>query len=428
MNTQNNLAHPFWERKITITLHGLAIFSIAVYIVLAVLFEASTISNSSLASLGLYFCLGMCGFNLLVRWRFRVNWFVIVMLFFGLVLSFSFLYSPTTASVKNMYLYRFWTTAIILILIMNTVRDMNDVRHIFQAMILAGILLAFTVYQEYGIENLIESTERLEDELGNQNMLGLYCAFPVILSFFELMTNKKLSKLMRILYIAAIVICVPVVMFTGSRKAILVILAALLTLALLLLRFKGGLLRLFLIGAAFAAIIVIIMQVPAFSVINERFGEMFNLFQGASDTNIGDQNRALFFEVGLQKFADSPFIGNGFFYSHYVFGVYTHNNFVELLMNNGILGFVAFYALHVMIATTAFKRRKNDRLGSSLVIMLLVAILVCDIGVITYYDRYIMLLLTLISFVAIRQENDKEEHLGIGACGDGAISLNGGRL
>lgn len=379
------------DGKLTFQLKDIAIPSIMIYIIIAICFDGTKLSPVPLASFGIYLCAGVCGVCALLSKRLSLRPIYFYVLLFGLVLSLSTLYSPVKESLQKMYLYRFWTGVILMILVCNSITCRKDIEKLLHAVILGGVLLSVLIYAEYGIENIADAEERVLDELSDINMLGVYCAFAIIISAVYMFTRKRF----KLLYLAAIVVMTPFLLFTGSRKAVLQVAVGLLTFLLYYSRNKKLLGRLVLIGAIIAAGVILINYVPAFSVINEHFGDMGNLLTGEGELDQGDINRMEYLELGWQYFLKKPFIGHGFFSSFYYFSAYTHCNYVELLMNNGILGFGIYYFMRLSILFKGFKYGSRNDVLSGLIIAFSIALLFCDIGVVTYYNRFLFIAIAI---------------------------------
>lgn len=380
--------------NISLSLKKLSIGSILIYIVLSTMFDESAIGMAKYSSMGLLLCLGCCGFYTIVTHRLKYNWLMIVLVLFGILLLVSSLYSPVDESVKYVYIYRYWTTIIILFLILNVLDNLSDVVYIVHAYILAGVALALYMYSYYGIGNLISMGERLSSELGNQNTLGLSCASAIILSFLFLFYKRGKY---RFSYVLSIVICLPACLFTGSRKAILMIVACIMIAVIFSPQQKGRFTRIILAVGSIIILVMIIQMIPAFSVISNRF-EMFSFLKSNSnvDANLGDMNRILYINEGWKYFLNSPFLGNGIGYSVYTWGVYSHNNYIELLMNNGMIGFFIYYLCHIRIGISIYKCN-NKEFYWLLSLIFLFILLFMDIGAVSYYSRYTLVLLLICS-------------------------------
>ena len=402
------------EKKINIktACKNMAIFSIGLYVVLTTVFESLDSDASVWASLGMYFCLAMCMLYVMVKGTINYNWLIITLAIFGVILYISTYYTRVEQSYIDMYLSLYWKTVILLFLAINAMEKSEDLQFLLNIYILSGVILAIYMYQSYGLDYLFTMEERLDDEMGNQNNVAIRCTFSVILAIYRVFTSKSVFRWLWLLLAA---ICVPAIMFLGSRKAIIMIVGALLTLFLVYdknpkTKIVNFLKKLVLIGIIFIVVWILIYNVPAFSVIKDRFEEMFALFQGqTSSTNLGDQNREQYIEEGLATFFESPLWGSGFFYSVYLFGVYSHNNFVELLMNNGLIGFCVFYYIYLKLFLD-IRVLKNRKLSIyALMFMLIVALLIMDIGVVSYYSRYSLLLITLCSRIVYLETKEMEK-------------------
>ena len=370
-----------------------AVFSIAVYIVITAIFETSTTLNSGYSSYAIYFCLGVCAFNLIRKNVIRVNLYSAVLIMLMGVFALSSYFSPASELYKDMYLYRFITSAILVILVLNTISSFKEINVILNSVVVAGTALAIVMYAQYGFSNLADAVERLDNAMGNQNQIGLYCAFGIIFAFYLLLSNLHTWRVFY--YIGCIIISTPAVMFTASRKAIIVIAAALLVLFVFYFNSKNVIKKLFAFLFVLLIIYFIIDRVPAFSVIRERFVQMFELFAGKDTDNIGDENRVNFLNVSMEYFFKAPVFGNGFCYSYHLFGTYTHNNFTELLLNNGLVGFILHYIPKIRVLFDGFKLLKKNRKIATLILVIAVSLFVSDIGVITYYNRFLMIVLAL---------------------------------
>ena len=379
-------------RRNQLTLHSLAVVSIALYIVLSVVLELNQTGQARIASYGLYICLGVCGAYTLLKRYMHWRWIYTSLLIFGIILIVSYYYSPTTASIKDSYLYRYWTGAIILILIGNVVDKKKDIDLLLNAVILAGVLSSLNVYRQFGLSNLFAAMSRIGTDIGNQNLIGMYCAFSVILSIYKFVVCKHNNRL---IWVLPVIICVPAVMFSGSRKAVITIIIAVIFFILFYSENRDLVKRVIYGFIIIGGLIIVISQVPAFQVIEDRFGELFSFVNAGTSQIQGDLNRIRYINVGLEGFKESPIIGNGFCYSYFILSAYTHNNYIELLLNQGLVGFIAYYSVYLKIIMSGIKFRKSNKKGNALLMMIMVSILVCEFGMVTYYNRYILVLLMI---------------------------------
>lgn len=392
--------------KITIQFKDIAILSIMLYIIIAVCFDGTGLSKLPLASYGIYLCACVCALYILLSGKLRLHSIYFYMLLFGAVLSISTLYSPARAALRNMYLYRFWTGVILMFLVCNTITTRKDIEKLLYASVIAGVMLALLVYAEYGFTNISKAEERLLDELSDINMLGVYCGFAIIIAAIFLITKKKF----KLLYIAAIVVMTPFLMFTGSRKAVLLVVVGLLTFMFYYSKDGKILKRLFAIAAVLAVVVILIETVPAFAIIREHFEDLVNLLTGEGELDKGDINRMKYIERGWGYFLEKPIAGYGFLGSYYFFGTYTHCNYIELLMNNGIFGFVVYYVMRLAILGKVVKHGSKGDVLTAVAVTFCVGLLFCDIGVVTYYNRFLFIVTAICARAAdiLREERQKQ--------------------
>jgi O-antigen ligase len=138
--------------------------------------------------------------------------------------------------------------------------------------------------------------------------------------------------------------------------------------------------------------------------IKGRFEEMILGLLGQGSLNEGDILRQYYIETGLAEFKESPIWGNGFYYSAYLFGHYSHNNYIELLMNNGIIGFIAYYSIYIKLLIDAFKMKTTFHKSYVLIVLVVFVFLALDLGTVSYFDRYTLLILAVCSRIFVTNE------------------------
>lgn len=337
-----------------------------------------------------------------------VSKYVIIMALLGVFMTITVPFSPAEEWIKLYYLEAYWKSVIMAFFVTNIIKCREDFYYLMISVIIGAALLSINVYTTYGLENLIFSDIRIDNTITNQNRLGMYCAFGIAFSIERLVSDRKHW----LLYITAIIVIAPAMMFTGSRKAIAILVVAIIVLAFSAMTKDRAItsIKIFLLTIAIiVAIILLIYYVPAFVAIKNRFADMLGAFGTSNDTSASDDTRFRFIEEGLRSFASSPFIGHGFCYSYSVFGTYAHNNFVELLMNHGFIGASLYYAPYLMLISNATKFKNQNRSFASLLLMIIAAILVCEMGVVTYYERFITI---MIASMITSLEREKQSEKG----------------
>lgn len=384
--------------EIWVSFRFISVVSVALYIVIATIFEFSDVLPTFFSSVALYICLACCVFNCFLTNRLKVNWLTYAMLIFGMVLTVSVLYTPAKVEAGSR-IYRYWTSFFLVMVVYNTLKTNKDIQVLINAFIIGGVGVSLFVYSYYGLDFLLSSDARMQNgDFGNVNVLASNCGLSIVLAGYRLSVIKKSGSIIsRLFLILSIVICIPIVMFTGSRRALLSVVISLVVFVFMFNTNKAFLKRLLPIAVIVILAVLIINLVPAFEVIRERLVGLFDIFEPTVDEEdmvSGDAKRLYYIAEGWKCFLSSPIYGHGFCYSYFLFDTYSHNNYIELLMNNGIIGFLSFYWIYVKLTSETIKIKKNNGIFA-LTIMLIVRLLFEEIGVVDHYSRLVLLLLCI---------------------------------
>ncbi len=159
------------------------------------------------------------------------------------------------------------------------------------------------------------------------------------------------------------------------------------------------------------------MYIPAlYNTVGYRFDELFNFLGGDVEKYSSTWYRMSMYQNGWKAFLKSPFIGHGMINSvlfnrfEYVYqdGVYMHSNFLEMLVNLGMIGTLLYYWMTIYALKWAIRGYKNGNQVSTMFIGLLVALLITDISSVSYLNRPSVLLI-MISCVYCRKVNSLGE-------------------
>jgi O-antigen ligase len=180
--------------------------------------------------------------------------------------------------------------------------------------------------------------------------------------------------------------------------------------------------RLKIIGSTFiiaiAALVVyfLIMKVPFFyNVIGVRFEGFFEFLgdnRGKADSST--LLRYQMIDAAWEKWLERPLFGYGFdsfkyYNEQFVTGhrYYSHNNFLELLYNQGIVGFAIYYSFYVYLVIKAW-RLKNNFLYRGFIIGAVAAWLLFEYYGITYSTTPTQIML-FFCFNLINQSKNQED-------------------
>lgn len=156
--------------------------------------------------------------------------------------------------------------------------------------------------------------------------------------------------------------------------------------------------------------------------IGRRFESFFNYFSDEGEVDASTLRRASFRKMGLEYFWEHPLLGNGIasFKSLYNrdFGIYlySHNNFIEILCNLGIIGFIIYYGwqLYTFIQLKKSTKVLDVNNLNILFMIFMLIFLVLDYGTVSYDKIQYLITYNVIDYsikkkkIKEREENEKK--------------------
>ncbi len=267
--------------------------------------------------------------------------------------------------------------------------------------ILINVILIFFVLTYFGVDILGEGRMSDTENGVNGNGIAISLAF-ALYSIYLIFYFSRVSFFNRPFYYFLVVLFFVFLVFTGSRTA-LVMLVLPFTLYLFL-KSKYKLVALFSIGILMVGMYYVIMEVPQFyNVLGVRIIEALDIASG--NTEGGDSSRLLLFLYGVEWFQDNPFLGIGINNYRVLSNVtppfvgknfYAHSNFIEMLVDVGIVGFLVYYSFVFTLLKRAVATFSSNI--SKLVLALTITIFLHDIISMSYYE-WEMHFLICITFV-----------------------------
>ena len=235
----------------------------------------------------------------------------------------------------------------------------------------------------------------------NVNILSLIIEMCMVMTLYYAIYQKK-----RIYYVFAFIEFAAIVL-SGSRKSVLVALFAFIVLYVIKDKSYKTVLRLLFAVALAAAAMYAVMNVDVlYSAIGRRFESMLEYFQ----TDSGDYSiyaRNLFITYARQFFLESPWFGSGISNFIYKIGTeigiyaYAHNNYYELLVDVGLVGFSIYYSFYVYILVKLVKiiAKYGDSLAK-VMLTLMISLMICEYGIVVYYYVY-AIMFVCVSFLYV---------------------------
>lgn len=361
---------------------------LAIYVVTGY-FAQDVLLPATINSLILYVFLAYSVLTMLMRRRVRLSPIVYWEMVCMLLAFVAMLYSPSFSILSGTYYAMLVNFVIVFILTQMpwTRKRFNMIMKTF-VVSAAGLIVALAL-----TGNLTDSSAsgRLGQELmGNANILATMLMVGAIYStWIFLSVNEKGIKILSLISLLVIYFGM---FLSGGRKYIVV---PIIFLYIIMLNKKDKMGRRHMIRttlvtfAAVIAVYLLIMKVSFFyEVIGYRFESFFQLFNGGV-TDGSTEKRMMMIEAAWERWQKSPLWGYGFDSFKYYNATnvtghqyYSHNNFVELLYNQGLLGFVAYYSFYAYLFYKAC--RINDTLSKGFGLGIVVSLLFFEYFGITY--------------------------------------------
>lgn len=256
--------------------------------------------------------------------------------------------------------------------------------------------------------NSINFGNRIGDSLtGNVNTTAVNFGLLSFVVFYSLIKDKK-NRFVKIIvcFISAIVM-----LFTGSKKAIIVMIFSL----LLWQKISKKSYKYLIVPLALGVGVYMIFTIPAlYNTIGYRLLDAFATFGfgEAVSSYQSTQIRSSFITLGFKSFLKVPIFGGGVNYFQYINNVYSysHNNYIELLNTFGILGFALYYVpviklLKLNIINSNYEKTTSNEGLSTFFVYFIILQLVLDIGMVSFAGSGLGFLAYIIPMICSQKGN-----------------------
>lgn len=281
-------------------------------------------------------------FHVIRHGKIRIPFYMIWSIGFAVICFLSLMWSQSFSTSLNTA-KGFLEIVIIGSLFLSQVYDKKKAEFYTKAVVLAGLCLMIRVLVEFPIASW--GMVRLHNASLNSNSIGLLLAVSTLCAYhLYKITTKKV-------YLIAAFPFIITILFTGSRKAFIGIALGLVFLWWLHIENKTK--KIAMIPLAFIAILVLFylaLNIPSlYNVIGYRIEGFFNIFGDAVITDMSIIQRSEMINVGYKLFLQSPLFGHGVdsYSSISGFGTYSHNNYIELLSDIGLIGTLWYYSIYI---------------------------------------------------------------------------------
>jgi len=246
----------------------------------------------------------------------------------------------------------------------------------------------------------------------NPNTIGMIFTICVLVSFyFAFYCKEKKYYIFTFLQMFMVIL-------TGSRKSLISSVVGLTVMILMKSQRRNLIFRIIMVLVFVIVLFYLIMSVPElYAAIGVRIESMLNhVFSDGGDYSMS--LRQSFIEHAKDMFFEKPLFGYGI--NNFIVKIgqrigvstYAHNNYYEILADLGIVGFVAFYGYYFYLAISLLKIwRKSSGSLVKLMLVWVAVIMVCEYGLVSYYQVYIHMTLccAYLFICAYNNEDDFRE-------------------
>lgn len=343
---------------------------------------------SSINSLILYVFLAYSMFAIFLSGKVRLTVNIVWELTFLILCFVAMLYSPSFSGVWGTY-YALIVNFILVFIFIQMPWNQERFNCIMKTFVFASVVLIVLLSLT---GNLGDASGRLGTELvGNANQLAMMLMVSAIYSIWLLISTNILRY--KLIYLMALAVIYLGIFLSGGRKYVVVpIIFAYIVLAYK--TDKKGRKHLIkntlIIVSIMAALYLLIMEVPYFyDIIGYRFEGFLGLFDDSYSVDSSTLKRQLMIDAAWKQWKLSPMWGYGFDSFKYYnaqsvtgYEYYSHNNFLELLYNQGIIGFVGYYWFYVYLMVK--QRKQKNTLKKGFVVGMVISLLVFEYFGISY--------------------------------------------
>lgn len=224
----------------------------------------------------------------------------------------------------------------------------------------------------------------------NVNPISMKITIASMISFYLISISKGNKKL---IYIVCFIVFSLLILLLGSRRSLLILFFSVFIFEL---HNSKKILKPLLVGSFVGSILLFLVfnEPRLYEIVGSRLEASMLSFLNGDPL---DNTRHYLIVRGLELFAEKPFLGwgTGNYQDVSGMGIYSHNNYIELLSSLGIVGLLLYYYLYIKLLYNSLFSKSSTKIDS-LNITILVSILLSDFTAPSYSVIYINLLFAII--------------------------------
>lgn len=341
------------------------------------------------------------------------NRFLFLYLLFVIICGISCFYALdqliALGRIKTLILY-----FIFIALLVNYVDNYDKLIRLIKFFVFAGIVAALYIlfYSD------IYSGKRLGDSLGNVNRIGLIIGISMLFSIYFILFEKKY------LFTIPAIITTTTVLLTGSRAAFVFIFLG----SVFLTYFKnknsskGKIIKniIILLLISFIFYYLVLNTSLFYSILGKRVESVLKFIGSEEMNDRSISERVYMIRFGFDMFKERPLIGYGIDNFRVLLKksinmkTYAHCNYIELLVDVGILGTIIYYAIYVQ-ALLCLKKIKDYNGLKYLFLTLFLCLFIIDLASVNYYIKHTYFIFAMSSvLIKLNVQEYKIKHNKIG--------------
>lgn len=226
----------------------------------------------------------------------------------------------------------------------------------------------------------------------NQNSVAFLVFCAELMAFYEFYSRGRKR------YVFLIILFVVFVVLSGSRKALFAAVAGPLMFVFFSIYKRNYLFHIILIAALAAFIVFIVMNDEnAYNSIGKRFESMLEFWFEDRSHKVDNSlyMRSYYIQLAQEMFGESPVFGKGMGNFARIIdevyelqGVYSHNNFWQILSELGIVGFFIYYSMYAFIIIKLIRNALIHKSRISLLFLtFMILLVVLETGFVTYNSK-----------------------------------------
>lgn len=367
----------------------------------------------SFSNLGLFVCL--CIFLNRNHWRINQKYYLLWILYVLL-----YFYLSTVWAIRPILSY--WVIVqVVSILIMTFSMLMytinrNKIYHLLAVYYVAAIFMLIYVVLKLDLSALegqrVTDAMDVDTETWNSNSIGLTLATAIYCGF---LLKQRCNRGYKLCFYLITIAMLYVIMLTGSRKSLILLFIPIFYFCVC--NFKKHFFKV-LIGGCVACLFVyiLIMEVPLFyEIIGKRMEDLFNILTNNTD-GTEDISRVMLIWYGWNWFLEHPVFGVGVNNFRALSNLvplfagknfYAHNNYIEMLVGCGLVGFILYYSAHFYLLKHTLRLHS---VAARWVVSYILVTMFVDVAMVSYYDLMTHYFL-VICFIVIYQEKCKTHYV-----------------